>query len=319
MACRFEVTLPGERSDQLDAAHAALDMANALEDQLTIFRDTSELATINRDAALGPVTIEDRLYDLLRLAQRLSRETDGAFDITSTPLSRIWGFLRRAGRLPAPEEIEEARQVVGMNKVELGLRANPSTETESGTTPLKTIRFRQPGVSLNLGGIGKGYALDRMAEGLKETGVETALLSAGASSFRALGYGPDGAGFEIGIRDPVDHGRRFGTLRLGDSALGVSGSGEQFFEVEGRRLGHIIDPRTGWPVEGQALVAVVAPTATVADALATAFYVGGPALAERYTQRHRDVSVVILGMPLQGRSDAIVFGRDAEWRMNRAA
>jgi thiosulfate dehydrogenase [quinone] large subunit len=133
-----------------------------------------------------------------------------------------------------------------------------------------------------------------MASELRETGVETALLSAGSSSFLALGAGPDGAGFRVGIRDPSDHGRRYGSVTLANNALGVSGSGEQFFEVDGRRLGHIIDPRSGWPVEGRALVAVTAPTATQADALATAFFVGGPALAESYSERLQQVSLVLL-------------------------
>jgi thiamine biosynthesis lipoprotein len=307
MACKFEITLPAELSHQLDAANAALDAIDALEDQLTIFRDTSELATINRDAAAGPVAVETQLFTLLQLCQTLHQQTEGAFDITSTPLSRVWGFLRRAGRLPTPDELISARALVGMDKVALGPK-------------MKTVRFTQPGLSLNLGGIGKGYALDRVASDLYGAGVDTALLSAGASSLRALGAGPDGDGYRVGVRDPFDHKRRYGTITLRNNALGVSGAGEQFFECEGRRYGHIIDPRTGWPTEGRALVAVTAPSATLADALATAFFVGGRALAERYIQRHPDVGVVLLDMPLPGRRpEPIVLGRNTQWRVNRAA
>lgn len=317
MACRFEVTLPAELSHRTEAAKAALDTVDALEDQLSIFRDTSELSAINRDAGAGPVVVEDRLFDLLTLCHRLSRESQGAFDITSTPLSRTWGFLRRAGRLPAPEEISEALAHVGMNKVILR-----QTEAAEGF-PVKTVRFKDPALSLNLGGIGKGYALDRMAEDLTAGGTETALLSAGASSFLAIGAGPDGGGYRVGIRDPFEHDRRYGTIHLANAALGVSGTGEQFFEVEGRRYGHILDPRSGWPVAGRALVAVTAPTATMADALATAFFVGGPAMAERYTVRHPEVSVLVIDLPMNGTGSdaerpALAFGR-AKWRVNRAA
>jgi thiamine biosynthesis lipoprotein len=306
MACKFEITLPDELSHHLDAANAALDVIDALEAQLTIFRDSSELSAINRDAAAAPVVCEPQLFNLLRLCEGLHRQTDGAFDITSTPLSKVWGFLRRQGRLPTADEIAAARANVGMTKVSL----DPE---------VKTVRFSQPGVSLNLGGIGKGYALDRIASDIYTAGVDTALLTAGASSVRAVGAGPDGAGYRVGVRDPFNHRRRYGTITLRNNALGVSGAGEQFFDCEGRRYGHIIDPRSGWPVEGRALVAVTAPTATLADALATAFFVTGPAAAERYIQQHPDVGVVVLDMPLPGRRpEPLVLGRNTQWRVNRA-
>ncbi len=319
MACRFEITLPGELAQHLDAAKDALDEIDLLEEQLTIFRDSSELSAINRDAAQGPVVVEPRLHALLRLCRALHRESGGAFDITSAPLSRVWGFLRRQGRLPSEEEIASARAVVGMDKVKLGEKPGATPEEK-----LKTVRFTRPGVSLNLGAIGKGYALDRIAEGLYRRGVDTALLSSGSSSLRAIGAGPTGEGYQVGLRDPSDHTKRYGTVTLADNALGVSGSGEQYFEHAGRRYGHIIDPRSGWPVQGPALVAVTAPCAALADALATAFYVGGASVAERYAQLHPQVSAVILQVPegvssSGGRPVATVFGRNTEWSLNRAA
>ena len=119
MACRFEITLPSELGHHLDAAKDALDTIDALETQLTIFRETSELSQVNREAADHPVVVEERLFQLLVECQRLWQLTDGAFDITSTPLSRIWGFLRRQGRLPSADEIAEARACVGMQHVRL--------------------------------------------------------------------------------------------------------------------------------------------------------------------------------------------------------
>lgn len=279
MACRFEVTLPSELDHHLDAAHAALDGVDRLEDQLTIFREDSELARINRDAAAGPVPVEARLLELLRLCHTLYVTTEGAFDVTSTPLSRVWGFLRRQGRVPTDEELLEARALVGMDKVHFEGDA---------------VRFDRPGMAFNLGSIGKGYALDRVAEEMARTGVPTALLTAGSSSVLALGAGPDGHGYTVGLRDPGNHERRLGTVRLLDQALGVSGIGEQSFTSDGRRLGHIIDPRTGHPVEGMAYVGVVAPTAALADALATAVFVGGRPVAERYVKDHPEVSVLLI-------------------------
>jgi len=306
MACTFEVTLPAELDRYLDVAKAALDEVDALEAQLTIFRDSSELSAINRQAAFSPVAVEPRLFELLGTCERLCRETDGAFDITSTPLSRVWGFLRRQGRIPSPEEIAAARAAVGMGHV----RLDPAA---------RTVAFDHPEVSLNLGSIGKGYALDRVAESMQAAGVPTALLTAGQSSIRALGGGPTGEGYVVGVRDPSDHTRRFGTVRLRDCALGVSGAGEQSFEVDGRRYGHVLDPRTGWPVESRALSAVVAPTAALADALTTAVFVGGGELAERHTRACSDVSVVVLDMPLPGQHPhPVIFGGGVDWRFARA-
>ena len=184
----------------------------------------------------------------------------------------------------------------------------------------RSVRFLRPGMGLNLGAIGKGYALDRVSAQLQRAGVSTALLTAGASSVKAVGGGPDSRGFKVGLRDPAAHKRRMGTLMLDGLALGVSGAGEQFFEEDGKRYGHIIDPRTGWPVEGQALVAVVAPSAALADALATAFFVGGRDVAEAYVRENSDVSAALIDTSLmKNNRRAIVLGEALEWNLPNAA
>jgi thiamine biosynthesis lipoprotein len=308
MACKFEVTLPSELGDRLDAAQAALATVDQLEQQLSIFRESSELSAINRNAGGGPVPVEERLFELLLRCQRLCTITAGAFDITSTPLSLVWGFLMREGRVPSVEEIGEALERVGMQHVELDPRA-------------RTVRFARPGMSLNLGSIGKGYALDRAAQRMKAVGVGTALLTAGASSVLALGGGPDHTGYLVGLRDPFDHDRRLGTVRLRNAALGVSGSGEQHFVADGQRYGHILDARTGWPVVDRAYVAVVAPTAAEADAVATACFVGGPPVAEAYVGHHEEVSVLMMDMPTgpdQPIPPPIFIGRASPWSLAHA-
>jgi thiamine biosynthesis lipoprotein len=293
MACRFEITLPVTERSGVRVASEALDEVERLEQQLTVFRDSSEISFINRNAAALAVKVDPALFALLGLCQELSRETEGAFDITSSPLSRCWGFLRRQGRLPAPEEIEQARSLVGSEKLRL----------DSGT---RAIRFARSGMEINLGSIGKGYALDRLTEDLRG-GVRTALLSAGSSSLRALGRGEDGRGWTIGIRDPRDIDRRLALLRLRDAAMATSGSVEQHFNFDGNRYGHIIDPRTGWPAASVAGVTVVTSSAALADALATGFYVGGRALAERYCAAHPGVLAVMLE---SGAELPLIIGQD---------
>jgi thiamine biosynthesis lipoprotein len=305
MACKFEITLPSELEAHLDAAHAALGTIDDLEEQLSIFRDSSELSFINREAHARPVPVEARLFALLGVCQELHVLSGGAFDITSTPLSRVWGFLRREGRLPTTEELAAARERVGMQHVQL--------DREAGT-----VRFAREGMSLNLGGIGKGYALDRVAGEMAAAGVTTALLTAGASSVLALGGGPDDTGFVVGVRDPFSHDRRLGTVKLRNAALGVSGTGEQHFIHDGQRYGHILDARTGWPVVDRAYVAVVAPTATMADSLATAFFVGGRDTAEAYVNTHKEVSVLMMDMPLHGRAEPVFIGKSSIWSLPHA-
>jgi thiamine biosynthesis lipoprotein len=290
MACRFEVLLPGETPDHIAAALAALDEADRLEAALTVFRDTSQLVHVNRCAADGPVAVDRALFDLLALCRELHAETDGAFDITSTPLSRCWGFLRREGRVPSRAEIDAARAPVGMDAVALD-------------ADRRTVRFGRPGAELNLGSIGKGHAIDRMGAGLRRAGVRAALLSAGGSSVLAIGPTPRsalrrgspkpegegggaGAGWMIDVRSRRVKRDRLARLYLRDAALATSGAGEQYVDVDGVRYGHVLDPRTGWPASGVLSASVVCRRAAIADALSTAFLVGGVDLAERYCASH---------------------------------
>jgi FAD:protein FMN transferase len=277
MACRFEVTLSDEDARFVPEARAALDEVDRIEDVLTVFRETSEVASVNRTAAAGPIAVSPPLFALLERCRSLHAATGGAFDPTSTPLSRAWGFLAREGRLPSEEEIAAARAGVGFDKVEL----DPER---------RTVRFLAPGLGLNFGAIGKGYALDLVAAGLRAGGVPKALLSAGGSSVLAFG---EGKGFRVAVTSP----RRPGVLahlRMREAALGTSGAGEQFFEVEGRRYGHVIDPRTGWPAQGVLSASVVAPSAAEADALSTAFLVAGPELAKTHCDAHSGVMALLV-------------------------
>ena len=280
MACRFEVTMRQSEETGIAAATEALDEIDRLESRLTVFRETSEVSVVNSGAAKKPVEVSQELFDLLTLCQRLYEETDGAFDVTSGPLTRCWGFLRRQGRLPSQAEIDQAMSVVGSDKLLL-----------DETT--RTVRFAREGMEINLGSIGKGYALDSAAD-LISIKVNTALLNAGSSSMRAVGKGEHGFGWLVGLRNPRSKLRRLGVLRLRECALSTSGSEEQFFEHQGRRYSHIIDPRSGWPASGITSVSVIAPTAAMSDALATAFFVGGRRLAEQYCETHTDVLVIML-------------------------
>lgn len=286
MACEFQVFLnAGQHPGATEAALEALDLVDALEDQLTVYRDHSEVSRLNRTAAMEAVATERGLFDLLRQAVRLHAETRGAFDITAGPLTKVWGFHRREGRFPTNEALQCARQCVGSEWLEL----------DAATS---TVRFRRSGLEINLGAIGKGYALDRCAEILRSHGIHDYLIHGGRSSVLAAGSRQDdahaGRGWSIAVRHPLRHEQPLGELWLRDRACGTSGSGNQFFHFEGQRYGHIIDPRSGFPAHDLLSATVLAPTAAEADALATAFFVLGADAALDYCKQHPKLATVLI-------------------------
>ncbi len=296
MATRFEIVLSGDNPVSLRAAgEEALDEIDRLESQLSLFRPTSEIAHLNARAAREPVRVTPALFGLLEHARRLTDETGGAFDITIAPLVRCWGFMEGSGHLPNAEDLAVARNKIGMHLVEL----NRSDFT---------VRFGREGVMLDLGAIGKGYAIERAVELLREAGVTSALIHGGTSTIYALGRpldadtwgveitSPRMAGEPASVRFPPSVSRTsepssetvaqqrkpgegplpFATVSLQDESLSVSAVWGKFFQAQGRSFGHIIDPRTGQPATGTLLSAVVLPSATETDALSTALLTLGP-------------------------------------------
>ena len=283
MATTFEIVLPFGTPDSYAIADAGLDEIDRLEQQMTVYRDDSEVAFINARAAHEPVTVEESLFDLFVRCVQLHRESRGAFDIAVGPLVKLWGFYRRQGRMPTAGERRAALDVSGMRHV----RLDPAT---------KTIAFDRLGVELNLGSVGKGHALDRTVRLLHRiASLRSGLIHGGHSSVYAVGSEPGAvAGWSIGLRDPDAPDVRLGLFRLRDRGLGISATTHQFFEHEGRRFGHLLDPRTAWPAEGIAISAVTAPTAAEADALATAFFVLGVEPAKQICERRPELGAVLL-------------------------
>jgi thiamine biosynthesis lipoprotein len=301
MACHFEIVFPATTPDAIAAASAALDDIDRLEDQLTVYRDTSEVSRINLLAAATPVPVEERLFELFQAALRLSSETGGAFDMAAGALVKAWGFFRGPKRVPPADELASVLERVGSRHVVLDREH-------------RTIAFRRPGLELNLGAIGKGYALDRAAELLREDwNVSSALLHGGRSSVYAIGAPRGDSAWLVAIAHPRRPGEQIGTVRLRDAALGTSGATIQYFEAGGRRFGHILDPRSGWPAESQACVSAIAPTAAEADALSTAFFILGPEQTRQYCIDHPEFGAVVVSVPTNSDDVSIqVFGRAEE-------
>jgi FAD:protein FMN transferase len=250
---------------------------------MTVFREHSEVSRLNAAAAGGFVEVEPRLFDLFTRCAIWTKETEGAFDIATGALTKAWGFYRREGCVPPASELVAAMRATGSRHVVLDASR-------------RAVKFRVSGLELNLGAVGKGYALDRAAELLRvQYGVRSALLHGGGSSVYAIGPPPgDARGWPVRLRHPTEPEQSLGTVYLRNAGLGTSAATFQFFEYNGRKLGHLLDPRTGWPASGTASASVISPTAAEADAMSTAAFVLGAHGADKLTRLRPATGAVVL-------------------------
>jgi thiamine biosynthesis lipoprotein len=216
------------------------------------------------------VKVTPEVFQLLSRCLEVSRESEGAFDISVGPLMKVWGFYKGTGHLPRQEEVARALAKTGYRKIQL--------DSEN-----RTVRFTEAGVELDPGGIGKGYAVDRMIETLKENGIASALITAGGSSIYALGAPNNEKGWEIKIRDPKNQRKTLTEVYLKDESMSTSGSYEKFFEADGKIYSHIMDPRTGYPASGQLAVSVIAPKTLDSEAWTKPYFI----LGRQWTANHK--------------------------------
>ena len=264
MGSWFAVVLHGPSRAELEtAADAAFAEVHRLDRLLSNYRPASEWSRVNRDAGSTPVRVSAELFDLLSACLEYSRQSEGAFDITVAPLVKAWGFYQGEGSIPLAPAVTAALDRVGSRHV----RLDPGD---------RTVRFLRPGVELDPGGVGKGYAVDRMVAVLKGHGIRTALVSAAGSTIYGLGAPPDDPqGWRVSISVPGDVSRSVAKVHLEDRSVSTSGIAEKSFRAGGRTFSHIIDPRTGYPARGASSVSVVAARAIDSEAWTKACFVNG--------------------------------------------
>ncbi len=284
MGTYLELTVSDAAGDA--ALRPALDAVRRVEERMSYFLPAGELGRLNAAAAAVPVAVSSELEVVLAAADETHALSGGAFDPTVGPFLAAWGF--RAGRptrRPSRDELLAARERVGWARV-----------TRDG----RGVAFGVDGLSIDLGGIAKGHGADRAAAALAAAGA-SGLVNAGGD-IRAAGPQPDGSPWRIGVRDPLRPDGLLATLELpGDAAVATSGTYEQFVEIEGRRVSHIIDPRGGEPAAGVVSATVTAPTAMRADALATACVVLDPSEALRLLESLPDVEGLLVVRRADGR------------------
>ena len=305
MAAEFSVILAESDAHLVEAAFEALELLDRIEADLTVYRQDSEISQVNAMASERPVTLSESTYRLIQRSIAWSEKTAGAFDITAGPLVRVWGFTERRGRKPTAAEVQAAVERVGYTAVRL--------DDEH-----RSVACERPGMEINLGAIGKGFALDELAETLTARGLRNFLIHGGGSSVIARGdqvagggqvagngqVAGSGQGWAVGISHPTKPKLRLAGIRLRDEALSTSGSGKQFFHHRGRRYGHVIDPRSGYPAGDLLSLTAIADNATDAEACSTAFFVCGIDAIRAAAENDPDLPRMI-GVRSENRQDSV--------------
>ncbi|HUS08636.1 MAG TPA: FAD:protein FMN transferase [Bryobacteraceae bacterium] len=264
MGSTYSLILYGQDRVKLqNAVDLAFEEVKRLDRMLSNYRPGSEWSQVNQYAAEHPVKVSRELFELLSACVEYSRLSEGAFDISVGPLMKVWGFYKGSGHLPHRAEVRGALAKVGYRNLILDRKA-------------LTVQYRRPGVEIDPGGIGKGYAVDRLVDILRHNGIESGLVTAGGSSIYALGAPPnEPRGWRISIRHPKDGHRTVQEVFLKDVSMSTSGSYEKFFRAEGRIYSHLMDPRTGFPAAGMLSVSVLTPMTIDSEAWAKPFFING--------------------------------------------
>lgn len=272
----MNITAYGD-SDTQDAVNRCVSYINELEADISRTKDSSDVSALNA-AAGQTVTLSEQTADVLSNALRLAQETEGQFDPTVAPLSDLWKIGTEDAAVPQQVDIDAALPAVGYQNVSLdGTKAT-----------------MQAGAKLDLGGIGKGYAADHVAQILRDAGVESAHISLGGNIY-VLGEKDRGVPWTVGITDPDKKEEYMATLKVSDTSVVTSGDYERYFEQDGKRYCHIFDPKTGYPAETDLRsVTVVSPDSTMADAYTTALFVMGFDKAWEFCQQHDVQAVFVL-------------------------
>ena len=242
------------------------DMINELDEMLSTGKETSEVSRLNRS---GVAVLSPTVANLVKRSLDIYKKTDGLFDITIYPLMELWGFPTKNYKVPSEKEIEEKLKLVGSDKIDF------NEET-------RKISFKNKGMEIDFGGIGKGYITDELVKILTDEKVESAIINLGGNVF-GFRKKPDGSLWNIAIRDPNEPDKYMAAIRLEDSAVITSGGYERYFEENGVIYHHILDPRTGKPSEsGLKSVSIISKDGTLADALSTSLFIMGEEKAVKY-------------------------------------
>ena len=262
MGSGFDVTVVADTKEKADEyIDLAIQEITRIERLISSWDPNSQTSAINKNAGLKAVKVDDELFQLIQRAIKISEFTDGAFDISYASMDRIWKFDGSMTVMPSEEAIAASVAKVGYDNIVLDQEAS-------------TVFLKRKGMKIGFGAIGKGYAADKAKALLKEKGVEAGIINA-SGDLNSWGRQTNGNDWKVAIKNPLNKNKVFALLPVYEKAVVTSGNYEKRVTFNGKTYSHIIDPRTGYPSSGIVSVSVMAPSAELADALATSIFVMG--------------------------------------------
>ncbi|MEM8889874.1 MAG: FAD:protein FMN transferase [Bacteroidota bacterium] len=281
MGSPFAITVVHEdKTKAWDAIKAAGEEIKRIENLISSWKESSQTSAINRAAGKSAVPVDEELFQLISRAQKVSQLSGGAFDISYASLDRIWKFDGSMKGIPTEEAIKQSVARIDYDKVIL------NQEKQS-------VFLQEEGMKIGFGAIGKGYAANRAKKVLQEMGISSGMVNAGGDLI-AWGTEEDGSPWKIAVADPSKEKKVLAWLEVQDKAVVTSGDYERFVILEGKRYAHIIDPRSGWPVQGLKSVSIICPDAEIADALATTVFVLGKEKGLELVEKLRGIECIII-------------------------
>lgn len=282
MGNRFEITVCAESEKEgMFAIDSAIEEISRIEKLLTTFKESSQTNLINRNAGISPVRVDKEVFDLIARSIRISRITQGAFDITYGSVDKkLWNFDQSMTQLPDPETALKSVHLINYRNIILD-------EDKC------TVFLKEKGMRIGFGGIGKGYAAERAKHVLQERGIKGGVVNA-AGDLTTWGHLPDGREWTIGIADPDSSRHPFSYLNVSDMAIATSGNYEKYITINGKKYSHTIDPKTGLPVTGIKSVTIISPNAEIADAMATPVMIMGINVGLDMVNQVRGLSCIVI-------------------------
>lgn len=275
------IELWGQDKATRKAAEDIITRLQSLHNRIDLWNEKSELSRLNEKAFKEPFGCTDEMWKLLRISRTAYRETGGAFDVTIGPLMEMWGFYEKKNKWPQKQRIQRNLEAVGFNHIQL-------------VSKTQNVRFDHPEIYIDFGGLAKGYALDLAVEKAEEYGIDQGIINLGGNIACLAEPPPGKAAYNIGIRNPLKPSELLRKVDVTGCFISSSGNYENYLEIEGKRVGHIVDPRTGYPVEEIAGTSVIAKQGITSDIYSTAVFVEGKSMASRFVETHKDPAAVFV-------------------------
>lgn len=297
MGNHFEITVAVEEEARgFEIIKAAYDYIQTIENQLTTYNENSDTARINAAAGIHPVEVPSETFALIQRCQRISRITQGAFDITYGSVDKsLWNFDTSMSRLPDAATAKRMVRLINYENVELNVQD-------------QSVFLREKGMRIGFGGIGKGYAAEKTREWMRQQGITAGIVNA-SGDLTTWGKQPNGKSWTIGIADPNQSSTIFSYLEVSDMAVATSGNYEKFIVIEGRKYSHTIDPRSGLPITGIKSVTIITPNAELADALTTPVAIMGIEAGMDLVNQLQQVECIIIDD-----NDQIFTSQNIQWK-----